>query len=123
MILQQCDICGRIENSWCINKDGKKYRLQFSNNPLKLTLNNYAEKEYHIYLDIGAQKASDTEKIKSIYKTVKNMKALEDLADMSNMQEMISLKMDNPFPSICNDCKKKLIIKILSDDKTEFSSF
>ena len=125
MILQQCDICGRIENSMCLNKDkdNKKYKLAFSSDPLRLTIKNFSNQPYNVYLDIGAQKQSDTKKLKSLYNTVKNLRTIDSCADESNIQEMIALKMDNPFPAICNDCKKKLIIRILSEDETEFNSF
>ena len=124
---------------------------KFTNVPLKLKLKNFEGEDYNIYLTVQGEKASDTSKLKqlcNIKNMVKNLQnekleepteediSLEEYNEIDELSDNMSfdsqfseptndvfkIVIDNPYPAICNACKRKLsnlLVKFGSTSKFE----
>ena len=113
--LNRCDICGKAQ--------GRK-GIKFDNRPLKLQIPNYKKLPYNIYVDVKIEDARDTRKIQEFYKNkesfLDNIKGMMGGAgvdfDESEMPQSgaATIAFENPYPIICNSCKRELIKLTLS---------
>ncbi len=119
MILQKCDICGKIEGLKIIDhKTGKKDTLKFTELPLRLTTKNVCGEDYDIFVIVSLQKSTDTKRIDNFAKGLLSnpdfgnmVKNMGESMEPEQIQTRIfsTVKLDNPNPSICDDCKKKML--------------
>ena len=122
MIVQKCDICGKVEGTKILDINGKKNVVRFSKVPLKMTVKNVVGEEYDICLFVINQKTSDTKKIDKALNSVSNENIREMLAknengDTATANFVTSITFDNPNPSICDECRKIMISKFCNESK------
>ena len=129
MIIQKCDICGRIEGLKMLEDDGETRKtLTFTSAPFKIQVRNYKGEDYNAYIDIGVQKTADSNTLKKAYDQLQNSKnSFEDLLTCldssmgnngTNKPRGMPIKVDNPYSSVCDECKHKLVEKILKKEFT-----
>lgn len=109
MIVQKCDICGRIEGLKIYDEKMKKKKsLVFSEFPFKKTVKNVCGEEYDVFVFVSTQKKSDSTRIETASKNLLKLAADTPVSDMQK-KLMASINLDNPNPSICDECKLKIV--------------
>lgn len=117
-LIYKCDICG---------KDSAMGGVEFSDGAMLLKLPNYDNKIMRIYMQLNIEAQADFDKIQQAKEQIKEISAnLEEDVDIEEVFEeafedaeiyeelnQIKINLDNPFPMICNCCKKLIAKDIL----------
>lgn len=108
MIVHKCDICGRIEGLKTYDdRTKKKKSLKFSEYPFKTTVKNICGEDYEVFVYVTTQKKSDSVRIETASKNLLKLAADRPVSDIEE-KLMASINLENPNPSICDDCKLKM---------------
>ena len=114
-LIFKCDVCG---------KDSAMTGIEFSNGPLFVRKRNYEGKVVRIFLNMMIEDEDDFKRLLDAKKQISQMKEMfnndeemvEDEDDILELDgESFSIELENPYPMMCNQCKKIVAQDILSD--------
>lgn len=108
MIVKRCDICGNCDGTFVLDRDMKKKKVMFSDKAFLMTMKNSRNEDYNTYCDIYVEKASDTKNVIKAHESLKNIGMSTDLKEL---MDSVSIKIENPYPCVCDDCKIDLLKK------------
>jgi hypothetical protein len=86
--------------------------VEFSQGPLMMRLNNYNDDPLRIYVQVTLESEADFAKIQQLKEQLNEIEPGISMAEAADdpdfVEEFSSLSLDNPFPMMCNLCKKTL---------------
>ena len=115
MIINKCDICGMTEGLRYLDEKDNKCIVTFSSRPMTVQKKNYRGEDYNVYINVIIEKCSDAQKINDMYSKMNG----ETDVMTALMQQILGggggmggkmVKLDNPHPSICDACRKKIML-------------
>ena len=109
MIVKRCDICGSHEGTFNLDDNLKKQKVMFTEKMLKISIKNSHGEDYNIYCEIYAEKATDSV---AIANAEKSLKTVTMNTDIKQLFEAAQVKIDNPYPCICDQCKVEMLKKL-----------
>lgn len=141
-LLKKCDICGKYEGSINFKNDNEniRYRTKFTTAPIKLQIKDHYGELYNLYINMKIEKDSDTQRIKNLYKKINNKDFIlqmimgklknqnfeenqDEIMDEEDLIKSFTTKIDNPYPDICDDCKKHFLNILAKSSEFIFSEF
>jgi hypothetical protein len=95
--------------------------VEFSQGPLMMRVKNYNEDPLRIYVQVTLESEADSAKIQQLRNQLNEIEPGISLAEAAEdpdfIEEFSTLTLDNPFPMICNGCKKELSADIFRKGK------
>ena len=123
-LIFKCDVCG---------KDSAMTGVDFSNGPLFVRKTNYEGKVVRIFLNMMIEDEDDFKRLLEAKKQISKMKEIftseddedEDILELES--DSFSIELENPYPMMCNQCKKIVAQDLLNDaefpvEKKSYSS-
>jgi len=122
-LIFKCDVCG---------KDSAMTGIEFSNGPLFVRKRNYEGKTVRIFLNMMIEDEDDFKRLISAKQQISKMKQMFAEEEMDEMEagesesileleeDSFSIELENPYPMMCNQCKKIIAMDLLKD--AEFPS-
>lgn len=122
-ILKKCDICGKIESKDVLFTDGE----------IKLQIPTYTGETYNVFLTMEVENNKDTQNLADFYKTMSNKEVMQEAAEKAMLTQFLGHMMQghmaksdiappelvNPFPMMCDKCKRGLMFLALRYGKTD----
>jgi len=121
-LIFKCDVCG---------KDSAMTGIDFSNGPMFIRKRNHEGKVVRIFLNMMIEDEDDFKRLIEAKKQIMKMKNMfsqeeaimegegeDEIEDFLDSEESFAIELENPYPMICNQCKKLLAKDIL--EKSEF---
>lgn len=123
MIINKCDICGMTEGLRYLDDDGNKRVVTFAMRPIVIRKRNYRGEDYTVYVNVVVEKDSDHRKLQDALAKMQSGGGIDVmetiLAQMTGIPRKPVVQLDNPYPSICDSCRNKILLSCRAADGAE----
>ena len=109
-LIPRCDFCGKFEPT-----------VKFSDGPLRLQALNFENKLYNFFMTIETEDVEDTKTLEKFqdpkFVMERFLEGMQNGGDIDHPEEFMEPSRNsfkNPFPKLCNNCKREMFKLILS---------